>query len=99
MSYLNGRTPITELSRPKLAAKARLRVDRRDGRLWLLYPEQGLLLNRTAGETLRLCTGRLTVAAIVDRLAGRHGEDRREAVQADVLRLLDDLSAKGLLDT
>jgi pyrroloquinoline quinone biosynthesis protein D len=89
---------LTELSRPRLAGKARLRVDRRDGRLWLLYPERGLLLNGSAGEILRLCTGGLTVAAIVDRLAGRYEPSRRDAIHADVLRLLNRLSDRGLIE-
>ena len=91
-------THMTERSRPKLAAKARLRADRRDGLVWLLYPERGLRLNRSAGEILRLCTGGLTVGAIVDLLADRHKDSPRDAIQADVLSLLDRLSAKGLIE-
>ena len=36
---------IHEQSRPKLAAKARLRFDRHEQRFLLLYPERGLLFN------------------------------------------------------
>lgn len=89
---------MTELSRPKLAAKARLRADRLEGRLLLLYPERGLVLNRSAGEIVELCTGELTIARIVDLLAGRHPEKRRETIKTDVLALLGTLSSRGLLE-
>lgn len=89
---------MTGQSRPKLAAKARLRADRLDGRLLLLYPERGLVLNRSAGDILQLCTGRLTVDRIVDLLADRHPESRREAIKTDVLALLGTLSSRGLLE-
>lgn len=89
---------MTELSRPKLAAKARLRADRLEGRLLLLYPERGLVLNRSAGEIVELCTGELTIARIVDLLTGRHPEKRRETIKTDVLALLGTLSSRGLLE-
>lgn len=88
---------ISDQSRPKLAAKARLRFDRREGRFLLLYPERGLLLNETASEALQLCTGRVTVDAIVDQLATRHGERDRTVIKADILSLLSQLHGRGLI--
>jgi coenzyme PQQ biosynthesis protein PqqD len=90
---------ITLESRPKLAGKARLRRDRRmgDGGAWLLFPEAGLRLNGSAREILAQCTGGQTVAQIVDRLAGEHGETDREAIARDVLAFLDALARRGLL--
>ena len=90
-------SPIRELSRPKLAPKARLRFDRREGRFLLLYPERGLILNESASEVLQLCTGQLTVERMVDLLAGRHSESRRESIHADVLALLSQLWARGVV--
>ena len=57
---------IDAASRPRLAAKARLRYDRQEARYLLLYPERGLALNGTALDVVRLCTGERTVAGIVD---------------------------------
>jgi pyrroloquinoline quinone biosynthesis protein D len=88
---------MTEHCRPTLAAKARLRFDRREGRFWLLYPERGLLLNQTAGEILHLCTGRLTVDLIVDVLATRHDDSPRAVIKTDVVALLSHLQARGLV--
>ena len=64
--------------RPKLAGKARLRLDRKTGRTMLLYPERGLELSGTAADVLRLCTGAHTVEAIVERLAAQY--DQPQAV-------------------
>ena len=38
----------------------------------LLYPERGLVLNATAADVVKLCTGEHTVAAIVERLAEKY---------------------------
>jgi len=61
---------LTLATRPRLAAKARLRWDRKAERFMLLYPERGLVLNPTAADVVRLCTGELTVGAIVEQLTG-----------------------------
>jgi coenzyme PQQ biosynthesis protein PqqD len=84
-------------ARPRLARKARLRHDRLTGRWLLLYPEAGLALSPTAAEVTRLCTGERTVAAILDTLAASHTDAPRAALQADVLKFLDLLAARGLL--
>jgi pyrroloquinoline quinone biosynthesis protein D len=88
---------IDGAARIRLAAKARLRFDRRGQQYMLLYPEKGLALSPTAAEIVRLCTGELTVAGMVDRLAQAHGGQAREAIEADVLRFLASLAERGLL--
>jgi coenzyme PQQ biosynthesis protein PqqD len=84
-------------ARPRLARKARLRFDERSGKDILLYPERGLELSATAAEIVRLCTGELTVAAIVDRLHALHGAEPRPRIEAEVLAFLGELEARGLL--
>ncbi|HEU4685920.1 MAG TPA: pyrroloquinoline quinone biosynthesis peptide chaperone PqqD [Nitrospira sp.] len=81
-----------------MAAKARLRFDRRDGRFLLLYPERGLLLNGTAAEILRLCTGTLTRDELIACLAERHGEAQRPLIDKQVRTFLSDLRARGLIE-
>jgi len=87
---------ITLASKPRLAAKARLRSDRASGRTLLLYPERGLALNRTGEAVLRLCDGARTVAEIAEALAVEHGADRA-AVLAEVTAFLEALAERGLL--
>jgi pyrroloquinoline quinone biosynthesis protein D len=88
---------ITSDARPRLAAKARLRWDRKDARYMLLYPERGLVLNATAADVVRLCTGELTVAAIVDQLAAKYASQPREALQDEIQAFLTRLAERGLL--
>lgn len=88
--------PISLEKRPRLAAKVRLRYDRKAERYMLLYPEKGLVLNPTAADVVQLCTGENTVGAIVDQLAAKYGHDAA-AVEREVLQLLAALAERGLL--
>jgi coenzyme PQQ biosynthesis protein PqqD len=85
------------LKRPRLAAKAMLRLDRQSGRLVLVYPERGLLLNATAGAIAARCTGDHDVAEIVDELARRFPRVARASLEADVHAFLENLERRGLL--
>ena len=84
-------------ARPRLAAKARLRFDRKSTRYMLLYPERGLVLNPTAADIVQLCTGEHTVGAIVERLAAKYASEPREAIEREVLTFLDAMAARGLV--
>jgi coenzyme PQQ biosynthesis protein PqqD len=83
-------------TRPRLAAKARVRWDRKGERFMLLYPERGLVLNPTAADVVHLCTGELTVGAIVDQLTARYAQPR-EAVAQEVLAFLTRMAERGLV--
>jgi coenzyme PQQ biosynthesis protein PqqD len=87
---------ISRASRPRLAAKARLRYDRKGERYMLLYPEMGLALNPTATDVVKLCTGEHTVAAIVEQLAAKYGHET-SIVEREVMTLLVALSDRGLV--
>ena len=88
---------ISAGTRPRLAAKARLRWDRKGERYMLLYPERGLVLNATAADVVRLCTGELTVDAIVERLAEKYTTQPREALEQEIVTFLGRLAARGLV--
>lgn len=62
----------------------------------LLYPEKGLVLNPTATEIAKLCTGEHSVASIVSQLASQYGKDSAE-IEGEVMRFLSALSERGLL--
>ena len=66
---------IADDARPTLAAKVRLRWDRRASRYMLLYPERGLVLNATGTDVVQLCTGEYTVGVIIEQLAAKYGQD------------------------
>ena len=88
---------ISADTRPKLAAKARLRFDRKSTRYLLLYPERGLELNATAADIVRLCTGEHTVAGIVDRLVETYADRPRDVVERETMSFLATLAGRGLL--
>jgi coenzyme PQQ biosynthesis protein PqqD len=88
---------IAATSRPRLAAKARVRFDRRGQQYLLLYPEKGLALNSTAAAIVSLCTGEHTVDAIVEELTARCNAEPRERVEREVLAFLQAMADRGLL--
>src|SRR5262249_58712456 len=63
----------------------------------LLYPERGLVLNATAADVVKLCTGEHTVAAIVERLAEKYAPQPAEAVEREVLAFLHAMVDRGLI--
>lgn len=87
----------SDIARPQLNHKVRLRFDRRTGRYLLLYPETGLELSRTATEIVRLCTGAWTVDEIVQHLSQRHTKTSPVEIMRDVLGFLKTLAGRGLL--
>jgi pyrroloquinoline-quinone synthase len=81
---------------PRLAAKAKLRYDRKADRTMLLYPEKGLVLNATAADVATLCTGEHTVADIVGQLSAKYNQDAA-IVQKEVIALLASFAERGLV--
>jgi coenzyme PQQ biosynthesis protein PqqD len=88
---------ISTDTRPRLAAKARLRFDRKTTRYLLLYPERGLELNATAADIVRLCTGEHTVAGMIDQLVEKYAGRPRDDVERETMGFLDTLASRGLL--
>jgi pyrroloquinoline quinone biosynthesis protein D len=87
---------ITAESRPRLAAKARLRFDRKASRYMLLYPERGLVLNTTGADVLQRCDGDRTVRGIAEELAGKYGQEPA-AVEREVMSFLRRMAERGLV--
>ena len=84
-------------SRPTLVPKVRLRYDRQRDAFFLLWPERGLLLNRSASDILQHCRGHQTVSNIVNALSSRYPNTQRQIIEEDVHGLIRDLSRRGLL--
>jgi coenzyme PQQ biosynthesis protein PqqD len=87
---------ISAETRFRLAAKARLRFDRKSSRYMLLYPERGLVLNPTAADVLQRCDGERTVGSIVAELARQYGHDAPK-VEREVLDFLQTMADRGLV--
>ena len=84
-------------ARPRLAPKVRLRFDAKSDRFMLLYPERGMVLNPTAAEIVKRCTGELTVTEIVAQLAAQYAAQSRDAIEREVVQFLDAMTERGLV--
>ena len=85
---------LSDTSKPRLAAKVRLKWDEVRQKPLLLFPEGVLVLNPTANEVVTLCDGQRTVAEIVKTLGEKFGSD---TIDQDVKDLLARLIGKGLM--
>jgi pyrroloquinoline quinone biosynthesis protein D len=90
--------PIPDDARPKLARKVRLRFDRHDNAHWLIYPERGMKLSRSAAAIAALCTGNKTLQQVVDALHADAPGASRDQIAQDVQRFLGALRDRSLLD-
>ena len=93
-----GGSEIGEGSVPRLRRGVRLRFDPTRGTSVLLAPERVLVPDEIGVEILRRCDGKATVGAIVDDLS-RSFEAERTLIARDVAALLQDLVAKGMIET
>lgn len=84
-------------TRPTLAFKVLLRIDRRSGRWLLLYPERGLDLSDAAGAIVRCCTGAYDVQEIITLLTERYGPEHADVIEQDVCAFLHRLMDRGLV--
>ena len=84
---------IADISKPRLADKARLKWDAVREKHLLLFPEGVLVLNKTAHDVLALCDGQRTVAEIVKTLSTQYAVEAN-AIDADVKEILQKLSQK-----
>lgn len=89
---------ISVESRPRLAAKARLRLDRKTDRTMILFPEKGIELSATAADIIRLCTGEASVSSIVDQLHAKYAASDRAAVEREVLAFLNAMRDRCLIE-
>jgi coenzyme PQQ biosynthesis protein PqqD len=83
--------------RPRLAPKVRLRFDRKSERFMLLFPERGMVLNPTAAEIVKRCNGEFTVTEIIAALVAQYGEQAREEIKRETVRLLETMAERDLV--
>ncbi len=79
--------------RPQLRRGVRTGTDPLSGETVLLFPEGVLIMNETAAAVVRQCDGSRTVADMLRSV----GETYDDVAVADVMSLLQDLTAQGLL--
>ena len=84
-------------TRPALAAKARIQLDRVTQKPVLLYPEGIVVLNETGAAILQLCDGQRNFAEIVAELAQTYEADTA-ALRDDVATYLQGLYRHSLIE-
>lgn len=82
--------------KPRLASKAKLRLDPKTGRHILLYPEKGLLLNATGTAILQRCNGERSLAEIVTELSASF-QAEPAVLEKEVLGFVQGLLDRGLV--
>jgi coenzyme PQQ biosynthesis protein PqqD len=85
-------------ARPKLASKARIRLDKQTGQQVLLYPEKGLVLNPTGAKILSLCTGERRFEEILEALRVDYTQGPLEQLEVHVESFLRSLEQRGLVE-
>ena len=81
---------------PRLGRGMKLREDRTRHQWVVMGPERMFVPDEIALEVLRLVDGARSVDAMVDDLAARFAAPRGE-ILTDVVAMLDDLAAKGVV--
>ena len=89
---------MSALARPRLAAKARLKWDKLGSRYMILYPERGIVLNKSAASIVKMCDGARSIDGIIAELVSTSVEADPAQIRADVLSFLGELRKLGLLD-
>ena len=84
-------------ARPRLARKARLKLDPIDKTHVLLAPERGLVLGASAAAIAARCDGERTIEAIAAELATETRADP-DVVRRDVASFVAEMVARGLLE-
>jgi pyrroloquinoline quinone biosynthesis protein D len=77
---------MSDLSKPALSSKARLRFDEVRQIDLLLLPERVVKLNRSAAAVLALCNGQRTIREIVLELETRY---ERAGLMDEVMEFID----------
>ncbi|HTT82122.1 MAG TPA: pyrroloquinoline quinone biosynthesis peptide chaperone PqqD [Rhizomicrobium sp.] len=84
-------------SRPRLAAHRRLRFDQVRGSWTIQAPERVFLLDDIAHAIVSRCDGEKTLFEVIDELCRTFADAPREAIAADVMKLVQDFADKGVM--
>lgn len=89
---------LSDESRPCLCRGVRIMHNEAQGGWLLLAPERVFKADVVTAEIVNRCTGKMSIAAIVDELANLFTGAPRERIHDDVVALLGDLAEKRLLE-
>jgi pyrroloquinoline quinone biosynthesis protein D len=94
---VSARAVVDGASVPKLAEHRRLRFDKARDSWTIQAPERAFMLDEIAHAIVSRCDGHASISAIVDELCRLYDDAPREAIEADVVNLIQDFADKGLV--
>ena len=94
---MNARLLADASSRPRLAPHRRLQFDKARETWTVQAPERAFVLDETAHAIVSRCNGESSIEAIVDDLCRAYDGAPRDAVAADVLKLVQDFLDKSVM--
>jgi pyrroloquinoline quinone biosynthesis protein D len=94
---MTDRAILEPASRPRLAAHRRLRFDQARGSWTIQAPERVFMLDEIAHAIVSRCDGAKTISEVVGELCHAYADAPREAIAADVMKLVRDFADKGVM--
>jgi coenzyme PQQ biosynthesis protein PqqD len=89
-------TELTESSIPRLAAGCKWGGT--EGEPMVLFPEGAIRVEGSGLHILQLCDGNRTAREIIEELQANYSMAKAEKIRADVVRFLDQLREKRIVD-
>lgn len=84
-------------SQPGLTPHCRLQFDKARNTWTIQAPERVFLLDETAHAVISRCDGVRSLGAIIDELCETYEGTPRDAIESDVIGLVQDFVDKGIL--
>lgn len=94
---MNGRTVIDAEMVPRLAPHMKLRFDQARQTWTIQAPERSFLLDGVAEAIVSRCDGKASIAAVINSLCAAFPAAPRQAVETDVMKLIQDFVDKGVM--
>ena len=94
---MTERAVVGPESVPRLAPHMKLRFDKARDSWTIQAPERSFMLDPIAHTVVSRCDGVATVSGVVKDLSRTFPEAPRDVIEADVVKMIQDLADKGVL--
>jgi pyrroloquinoline quinone biosynthesis protein D len=82
---------------PRLAPHMKLRLDKARDSWTIQAPERSFMLDPIAHQVVSRCDGIATVGGIIEDLCRSFPDAPADVIEADVIKMIQDLADKGVL--
>jgi pyrroloquinoline quinone biosynthesis protein D len=99
---VTGQAPATRAivgpdSIPRLAPHMKLRLDKARDSWTIQAPERSFMLDPIAHQVVSRCDGIATVGGVIEDLCRSFPDAPADVIEADVIKMIQDLADKGVL--